>query len=1256
MFLLLGLALSLGVGPAPAPAVQACTSNISVGVIQVNALQHAPNLVGDTMPIRAIVNSACQIQTVVGEAFGHQVSFTYHAPSGYWGGTFDLTADPHTPFTLTITATDINGTQGVGTRDLIHDLPPVMTITSPVYSAVARPSLQVSVSCADDDPAGCSSVVMSAPQKPGNPTLASGVSGINETVSLAAYEGVGVWVRLVATDSRGQQVASERFVFVESSPHLVEVANAPGAILDDSLDRTLFLAEDIHPSVREKSDGQIVQLATAAYRFSDGRVTDHGAVSLTKLTGDWHFYGWQVVELRDGALTTVADGSHQRLEVKGNYGLVGAALFGDLDAGTWTTVPVSNPTSSSIGPNGDFVYAKNTPRQVFRYRGGVETQLTFSGVASVSPVTDGVNVVYKQVDGSGHTLAIRLITDSGDVLVADLSGFSNYSASPPYDYVTNGGWTAFTKPVGSFKQVWRRAPDGTITQVSFFGSDATIDALSSDGAISIKSQFRYWLASSTGTMQEVSQWHDGFATPNGGHVGTRSFFRDGDLHVAIGASVFKVLPAPEPVCTSNISVGVIQVNAPQYAPNLVGDTMPIRAIVNSTCQIDSVVGEAFGHTVSFAYDPPSGYWGGTFNLAADPHTPFTLTITATDLNGTPGVGTLDLIHDLPPVMTITAPVHSAVARPSLQLSVSCVDDDPAGCSSVVMSAPLAPGMPTLASGVSGLNQTVSLAGYEGVGVWVRFVATDSRGQAVASERFVYVESSPYLVEVANAPGAILDDSPERTLFLADDMNPSVLEKSNAAIVQLSPSAYRILDGRVTDHGALSLTKLTPEVFFDGWRVVELRDGVVTTVAEATRLQVKGDYALVGNQLFGDLNAGTWETVPVGSIANGSGVGPNGDFVYAAGTPRQIFRYRAGVPTQLTSTAVASVSPDTDGVNVAYKQINGAQDTLAIRLVTAGGDDILLADLTGYDNYFASPPHDYVTNGGWTAFTKPVGGFLQVWKRAPDGTISQVSFFGSDATIDALSSDGAVSIRNQHRLWLASPTGAVQEVSQWHNALATPDGGRIGTRSFFRDGDLYVLIGASAFKFVPAPAITAQPSNQTVAFGQTATLSVTVSGTGPFTYQWYVGTSGDTSNPIAGATSSSYTTPPLTSPTRYWVRVTGPTGTVDSADALVTIAFTDDPIVAGVTIIQAVHVTELRTRIDAVRAKYGLAAFAYSEPSITAGVSLVMAQAILELRAALAQAYTAAGQTPPSYVTSPAAGMPVLAADIASLRLAITAIE
>ncbi len=87
----------------------------------------------------------------------------------------------------------------------------------------------------------------------------------------------------------------------------------------------------------------------------------------------------------------------------------------------------------------------------------------------------------------------------------------------------------------------------------------------------------------------------------------------------------------------------------------------------------------------------------------------------------------------------------------------------------------------------------------------------------------------------------------------------------------------------------------------------------------------------------------------------------------------------------------------------------------------------------------------------------------------------------------------------------------------------------------------------------SPTITAEPQDTTITTGGTATLSVTASGTGPLTYQWYAGASGDTGNPIAGATGASYTTPALTTTMSFWVRVSGPGGHADSRTATVTVS-------------------------------------------------------------------------------------------------------
>ena len=105
-------------------------------------------------------------------------------------------------------------------------------------------------------------------------------------------------------------------------------------------------------------------------------------------------------------------------------------------------------------------------------------------------------------------------------------------------------------------------------------------------------------------------------------------------------------------------------------------------------------------------------------------------------------------------------------------------------------------------------------------------------------------------------------------------------------------------------------------------------------------------------------------------------------------------------------------------------------------------------------------------------------------------------------------------------------------------------------------------------------------------------------------------------------------------------------------------FTDHPIVPRVTPVRAVHFTELRTRIDGLRAEAGLPRFAWTDPTLTAGVTAVRLVHLLELREALAAAYLAAGRSAPVWTdAAPSAGeTPIRAAHLMDLRAAVRALE
>jgi hypothetical protein len=97
--------------------------------------------------------------------------------------------------------------------------------------------------------------------------------------------------------------------------------------------------------------------------------------------------------------------------------------------------------------------------------------------------------------------------------------------------------------------------------------------------------------------------------------------------------------------------------------------------------------------------------------------------------------------------------------------------------------------------------------------------------------------------------------------------------------------------------------------------------------------------------------------------------------------------------------------------------------------------------------------------------------------------------------------------------------------------------------------------------VMPPAIEAHPLSVTIPSGGTAPLSVEPVISPPWTFQWFVGAQGDTSQPVPGATGPAFTTPPLTQTTTYWVRVSNAAGSADSNAATVTVTAANPPVIS-----------------------------------------------------------------------------------------------
>jgi hypothetical protein len=128
---------------------------------------------------------------------------------------------------------------------------------------------------------------------------------------------------------------------------------------------------------------------------------------------------------------------------------------------------------------------------------------------------------------------------------------------------------------------------------------------------------------------------------------------------------------------------------------------------------------------------------------------------------------------------------------------------------------------------------------------------------------------------------------------------------------------------------------------------------------------------------------------------------------------------------------------------------------------------------------------------------------------------------------------------------------------------------------------------------------------------------------------------------------------LTSTTTYIYRVravdvNGNYSDFSNTDIATTIVFTDDPLVAGTTIVQALHITELRSAVNAMRAAAGLSAATWTDSSLT-GIE-IKAVHISELRSNLDAARSALGLSTGSYTDALTPGSTIVkAVHVSELR-------
>ena len=204
-----------------------------------------------------------------------------------------------------------------------------------------------------------------------------------------------------------------------------------------------------------------------------------------------------------------------------------------------------------------------------------------------------------------------------------------------------------------------------------------------------------------------------------------------------------------------------------------------------------------------------------------------------------------------------------------------------------------------------------------------------------------------------------------------------------------------------------------------------------------------------------------------------------------------------------------------------------------------------------------------TGSGAAPFLNATISFISVASPTPPSITAQPQSqsvnFGQTATL-SVTAIGSSPFTYQ---WYAGASGDLNNPIPGATNAAFSPGGVFASESFWvAVQNLEGSADSATAVLTPVnptpPVITVQPQSQLVALGQVANLSVTVSGTSPFTYQWYAGASGSLINLIPGATNAIFSPGGVFASESFWVAVQNSQGGVNSSTAVLTVFSESQP--------------------------------------------------------------------------------------------------
>lgn len=460
-------------------------------------------------------------------------------------------------------------------------------------------------------------------------------------------------------------------------------------------------------------------------------------------------------------------------------------------------------------------------------------------------------------------------------------------------------------------------------------------------------------------------------------------------------------------------------------------------------------------------------WKGTVRTPGLPSMSLPVSVVVTDINGVSSEATVVLKHDIPPAISIIAPIDPyQVWNGNVPLKVNCTDVEKIACVALDVFSGNEGNL--IASGTTSIDAVVPAGTLPNYNNWI-FRAKDAAGQFTRLNRVApLVLNNPKLEVTTTVPGIALDIRGSRIAY-ADNGSErgvlristigggetTILDSTNVAFTYgyLTPGGVLFEQGRA---GALSNEKQPRD--FRGATIESLDSYAVTQAVGAFAIYFLRD--LSRTLVLRDLTAGTSRAVAT-NVGTAS-VSANGRVAYYTLTDHQT--YLDGVQIS-NKPGFWGLLPETDGTRVVYYRCAAPASPLqttcpattptpAQIVLWTGSEEVVLTDLplTLYSSEFR------VVNG-WIFYPKlDATGAMQLWSYSPSGTQKQISNLSVGARITAVGDNGEVLFTSGNDYYVSKPPYTSYSAT---GPLAPV--GLLPGKLLWRDGLLYMLIGGTVFR-------------------------------------------------------------------------------------------------------------------------------------------------------------------------------------------------